>query len=136
MQEKAELERALFAVQEALQTSSTEKEQLHKLFLDFKQHYETVQSQSQAYQQRLVEEMTARKGLEDQFETRLSQMALIIEKKQAELEGMAGKMQLPIDTDILRMRLQKDIEAKFRFEVQQKTQALEQTTDSFYEAKR
>lgn len=80
--------------------------------------------------------MTARKGLEDQFETRLSQMALIIEKKQAELEGMAGKMQLPIDTDILRMRLQKDIEAKFRFEVQQKTQALEQTTDSFYEAKR
>lgn len=44
MQEKAELERALFAVQEALQTSSTEKEQLHKLFLDFKQHYETVQS--------------------------------------------------------------------------------------------
>lgn len=63
-------------------------------------------------------------------------MAVIIEKKQAELEGMASKMQLPIDTDILRMRLQKDIEAKFRFEVQQKTQALEQTTDSFYEAKR
>ena len=32
-------------------------------------------------------------------------MAVIVDKKQAELEGLAGKMQLPIDTDILRMRL-------------------------------
>lgn len=43
-QEKSELERALFSVQEALQTTSTEKEQLHKMFMDFKNHYETVQS--------------------------------------------------------------------------------------------
>ena len=48
-QEKQELERALFAVQEALQTSNTEKEQLHKVFTDFKTHYETVQSQATVY---------------------------------------------------------------------------------------
>lgn len=41
-QEKNDLERALHAVQEQLQTSTTEKDQLHKVFMDFKSHYETV----------------------------------------------------------------------------------------------
>ena len=43
MEEKNELERALFAVQEALQTSTSEKEQMHKLFNDFKSHFATIQ---------------------------------------------------------------------------------------------
>lgn len=135
-QERQELERALFAVQEALQTTNTEKEQLHKVFVDFKGHYETVQAQANVYQKRLVEEMSARKLIEDQFETRLNQMAVVIEKKQAELDGVASKMQLPIDTDILRMRIHKDIEAKFRFELQNKHQQLELTSDQLFETKR
>ena len=95
-----------------------------------------MQSQASSYQTRLVEEINARKSLEDQFEARLGQMARIIEKKQQELEGMAQKMQLPIDTDILRMRLAKDLEAKYRFELESKMQQLERTTDSLYETKR
>jgi hypothetical protein len=50
--------------------------------VDFKGHFETVQSQASSYQKRLVEEINARKSLEDQFEARLSQMARVIEKKQ------------------------------------------------------
>jgi DNA phosphorothioation-dependent restriction protein DptG len=65
LQEKNELERALFAVQEALQTSTTEKEELTKLFTDFKSHFDTVQGQAASYQKRLVEEMGARKSIED-----------------------------------------------------------------------
>lgn len=71
-QEKADLERALTTVQEALQTTSMEKEQLMKIFTDFKAHYETVQAQSHTYQKRLIDEMSARKQLEDQFEQRLN----------------------------------------------------------------
>lgn len=41
--EKNQLERALFAVQEALTTTTTEKEQMHKLFADFKVHFATIQ---------------------------------------------------------------------------------------------
>ena len=63
-------------------------------------------------------------------------MQIIIEKKQSELDGMAQKMQLPIDTDILRMRIAKDIEAKYRFELENKMQQLERTSDSLYETKR
>lgn len=66
--EKNQLERALFAVQEALTTTTTEKEQMHKLFSDFKIHFATIQQQCTNYQKRLVEEMSTRRGLEEQFE--------------------------------------------------------------------
>ena len=116
--EKNQLERALFAVQEALTTTTTEKEQMHKLFSDFKIHFATIQQQCTNYQKRLVEEMSTRRGLEEQFEQRLTQMAQIVERKQGELDTLAQKMVLPVDSDILRMRIQKDLEAKFRFELE------------------
>ena len=45
-------------------------------------------------------------------------------------------MVLPVDSDILRMRIQKDLEAKFRFELESRMQELERTTDAFNETKR
>ena len=80
--------------------------------------------------------MQARKNLEDQFEQRLAQMTQVLERKQGELDVLAQKMQLPVDTDILRMRLQKDIEQKFRFELEKRASELDRTTDSLYEARR
>ena len=136
IEEKNELERALFAVQEALQTSTNEKEQMHKLFNDFKSHFATIQQQCGNYQKRLVDEMTQRKQLEEQFESRLNQMAGAVERKQGELDTMAAKMVLPVDADILRMRIQKDLEAKFRFELESRTQELERTSDSLFESRR
>ncbi len=47
-------------------------------------------------------------------------MAQIVERKQTELDSLAQKMVLPVDSDILRMRIQKDLEAKFRFELESK----------------
>ncbi len=45
-------------------------------------------------------------------------------------------MVLPVDTDILRMRIQKDVEARFRIELETKSLELERATDMFYECKR
>ncbi len=45
-------------------------------------------------------------------------MSQAIERKQSELDTLSQKMVLPVDSDILRMRIQKDLEAKFRFEVE------------------
>lgn len=42
--EKNELERALASVSELLETTVTEKEQLGKLFADFKLHFQSVKS--------------------------------------------------------------------------------------------
>ena len=65
--------------------------------------------------------MTTRKSLEEQFEGRLNQMATAIDRKQNELDTLSQKMVLPVDSDILRMRIQKDLEAKFRFELENRT---------------
>ena len=45
-------------------------------------------------------------------------------------------MVLPIDTDILRMRVTKDIEARFRLDIETKTLELEKMTEAYYETKR
>jgi hypothetical protein len=63
-------------------------------------------------------------------------MASVIERKQNELDSLAQRMQLPIDTDILKMRIAKDIESKFRFELENKMAELERTSDSLFETKR
>ena len=71
-------------------------------------------------ERRLGEETQARKELEYQHEQRLSDMKRQIEIKQRDLEGMQAKMALPVDTDILRMKLAKDMEARHRLEVETK----------------
>lgn len=45
-------------------------------------------------------------------------------------------MVLPIDTDILRMKIQKDLESRFRIELETRALELEKVTDAYYECKR
>jgi hypothetical protein len=47
-------------------------------------------------------------------------MRRAIDQKQREIDSMANKISLPIDSDILRMKIQKDIESRHRIEVDQK----------------
>ena len=63
-------------------------------------------------------------------------MRRIIDLKQREMDQMAQKLALPIDTDILRMKIQKDLEARHRIEVEEKIGENEKLMDQFYEGKR
>ena len=51
------------------------------------------------------------------MEQRLNDMRRAIEQKQREIDAMANKMSLPIDADILRMKIQKDMESRHRVEL-------------------
>ena len=44
-------------------------------------------------------------------------MKRAIDQKQREIENMQNKMQLPIDSDIMRMKIQKDLESRHRMEM-------------------
>jgi ribosomal protein L23 len=66
----------------------------------------------------------------------MNDMRRAIEQKQREIEMMANKMTLPIDTDIMRMKIQKDIEARHRVEVDSKQQEIDRLSEHFYEVKR
>jgi hypothetical protein len=45
-------------------------------------------------------------------------------------------MQLPVDQDILRMRIQKDMENKYRFDIDSKTTELDKISENYFEVKR
>jgi hypothetical protein len=63
-------------------------------------------------------------------------MSKAIERKQSELDTIASKMVLPVDSDILRMRIQKEVEAKYRYELETRQGELERVSDAFYESRR
>ena len=50
----------------------------------------------------------------------MADMKRAIEMKQRELEQMHQKMSLPVDTDILRMKIAKDMESRHRIELETK----------------
>lgn len=63
-------------------------------------------------------------------------MRRLVEMKQREMDQMAQKLSLPVDTDILRMKIQKDLEARHRIDLEQKINENERLADQFYESKR
>lgn len=72
-------EKALSSVQELLERTVTEKDQMHRLFEDSKGHLDVIKRQCNAYERRLVDEITARKELERDYEFKLGQMKSAIE---------------------------------------------------------
>jgi hypothetical protein len=134
--EKQELERALQDVRLLLEREREEKLQVDRLYQDQKAESERVKVERSHYQQRLIEEFTQKKELEGQYEARIGDWRRALEGKQKELDQIASKMVLPIDTDILRMRVTKDIEARFRLELETKSLELDKMTEAYYETKR
>ena len=63
-------------------------------------------------------------------------MRRAIESKQREIESLANKIQMPIDTDILRMKIQKDIDTRHRVELDAKQAEIDRLSEHFYESKR
>lgn len=49
---------------------------------------------------------------------------------------LSQKMVMPVDTDILRMRIQKDLESRYRIEIETRNLELDKMTDAYYECKR
>ena len=63
-------------------------------------------------------------------------MKITLENKQKEIEHLNSKIQLPVDQDILRMRIQKDLENKYRFELDSKAMELDKVSENYFETKR
>ena len=77
-----------------------------------------------------------RKETEMQLESRICDMRRTLDLKQREMDQMAQRIAVPVDTDIVRMKIQKDLEARHRVELETKAQENERLTDQYYDAKR
>jgi hypothetical protein len=103
---------------------------------DLREHYDLVAAQSTELKQRLGAESAARRQLETAQEQRVGDLRRAVEAKQREIENVQARMALPVDTDILRMKLQKDMEARHRAELQAKEQEVERVLEQSYETRR
>ena len=113
-----------------------ERNQISSLYEDHKQHYEAMRQRLTLAERRLAEEATARKELEFGQEQRMAEMKRAIEGKQRELEQVHSKMALPVDTDILRMKIAKDIETRHKIEIESRQQENDRLAEQYYEARR
>ena len=52
------------------------------------------------------------------------------------MEQLANKVHLPVDADMLRLKIQKDLEARHRGDLDLKSQEIERLQDQYYDAKR
>ena len=84
----------------------------------------------------LIYKIQNKKDIELNLDSRLSDTRRLLEMKQREMDQMAQKLSLPVDTDILRMKIQKDIESRHRIDMDTKIQENERLSDQFYESKR
>lgn len=134
--ENEEMFKALELMRKQLEIKIGERNQISSLYEDHKQHYEAMRQRLTLAERRLAEEATTRKDLEFNQEARVQEMKRAIEMKQRELENMHNKMSLPVDTDILRMKIAKDMEARHRIELDSKQQELDRLAEQFYEARR
>ena len=136
LSEKADLERALQEVRDLLVREREEKLQVDTLYQDQKSECERAKLERSHYQARLLDEFQQKKDLETQYDARLSDWRRALDAKQRELDQISAKMVLPVDTDILRMRVTKDIEARFRLELETRALELDKMTEAYYETKR
>ena len=113
-----------------------ERDQLRVLYDNFRGHYDNIKAEVTTYQKHLGEEMQARKENELALESRIAEQRRQLDSKTREMEQMAQRVQLPVDADILRLKIQKDLEARHRQDLELRVQENERLQDQFYEAKR
>ena len=82
-----------------------ERDQIRTIYDNFKAHYEQIKVEMSTYQKRLGEEMQARKESELQLESRIAEQRRQLQTKQREMEHLANKVHLPVDADMLRLKI-------------------------------
>ena len=136
LEENETLIKTLELMKKQLDIKLGERNQISALYEDHKQHYEAMRQRLALAERRLAEEVQGRRDLEFTTDQRNADMKREIEQKQRELEAMQARMALPVDTDIMRMKIAKDMEARHRVEVENLQGEVDRVGEQYYEAKR
>ena len=88
-----------------------------------------MKAQVNQYQNRLGEEIQNRKDIEINLESRLNDTKRLVDMKQRDIDQLAQKLALPVDTDILRMKIMKDLESRHRIDLEAKASENERLQD-------
>jgi seryl-tRNA synthetase len=81
---------------------------------EFKMQFDKMRKESNESHKKLIEVVTAKKELENRYESEMAHLKNSIEVRQRELDELSSKMILPMDTDVLRIKMLKELEGPHR----------------------
>ena len=102
-----------------------EKETLQEVYEEFKQHYEKLKKECNEISKRHMETIGEKKHIEAEYEAQLKHLRGLLEQREKILDEQRSKALLPTDTDMLRAKIAREIEAPYK----QKLDGMNQEVD-------
>jgi len=131
-----EYKKALNAACEQLKRLKNEKDNLQDIHEEFKQHYEKLKRECSEISRRHMETIAEKKHLEAEYESQLKHLRGLLEQREKILDEQRSKALLPTDTDMLRAKIAREIEAPYRQRVDNLTQEIDRIETELSEARR
>ena len=131
-----EYKKALNAACEQLKRIKSEKDNLQDVYEEFKQHYEKLKKECTEISKRHMETITEKKQLEAEYEAQLKHLRGLLEQREKILDEQRTKALLPTDTDMLRAKIAREIEAPLKQKIEALMQEIDQLETEMSETRR
>jgi len=131
-----EYKKALNAACEQLKRIKNEKDTLQDVYEEFKQHYDKLKKECNEISKRHMETIAEKKHLEAEYEAQLKHLRGLLEQREKVLDEQRSKALLPTDTDMLRAKIAREIEAPYKQKVESLNQDIDRLETDLSELKR
>ena len=131
-----EYKKALNAACEQLKRLKSEKDNLQDIHEEFKQHYEKLKKECNEISKRHMETIAEKKHSEAEYDAQLRHLRGLLEQREKILDEQRSKALLPTDTDMLRAKISREIEAPYKQRIETLTQDLDKSDAELTEVRR
>jgi hypothetical protein len=87
---------------------------LQEVYEEFKQHYDKLAKECNEISKRHMETLAEKKQIEAENEAQLKHLRSMLEQREKNLEEQRSKALMPTDTDMLRAKIAREIEAPLK----------------------
>ena len=86
---------------------------------EYKQHYEKLRKECNEMSKKFMESVSEKKEIETQFEAQMNHLKNMLEQRQRILDEQQAKSLTPMDTDLFRTKITREIQAPFRVKIEE-----------------
>jgi len=136
MRENMKLERDYSEVREMLEQERAEKEQLMGHNEDNKNLINKLSKEYEIAKKKLTEELVNKRERRLKYDEEIQRLRIEIDRRQKEIEDMQGQAIEPMDMEIFKMKMKKEIETSHRIEIEERNAMLERSKNERDDYKR
>ncbi len=109
---------------------------MQEVYEEFKQHYEKLKKECGEISKRHMETISEKKRLEAEYEAQLKHLRGLLEQREKILDEQRTKALLPTDTDMLRAKIAREIEAPYKQKVDMLSQDIDRLESEISDLRR